>query len=128
MIEVSFPTSKDIYIEINGKKLAVIESYKSTSKRESRHIEAFGENESVGTIPGKIKYYVEISRIYMCDTNMNSEIDFYNLSDFNLTIVKPDKRILYSNCEWTQISESAGINDTLIESLSLIASSRMELI
>jgi len=42
-------------------------------------------------------------------------------------IVKPDRRIIYSGCEWNEISESAGINDTVLEGVSLIASHRMEL-
>ena len=42
-------------------------------------------------------------------------------------IVKPDRRIIYSGCEWNEISESAGVNDTVLEGVSLIASHRMEL-
>ncbi len=52
---------------------------------------------------------------------------FFELSGFNLVIVKPDRRITYSGCEWNEISESAGINDTVLEGVSLIASHRMEL-
>lgn len=127
MLEVIFPTSKDIYIEVNGKKLAVVEGYKAYSKRESRYIEAFGESEPVGTVSGKTKHYIELFRVYICSSNMSDEVSFFDLTNFNLVIVKPDRRIVYSGCEWSQINESAGINDTVLEGISLIAAHRMEI-
>ena len=127
MVEVVFPTSKDIYIEVNGKKLAVVENYKAYSKRESRYIQAFGQSEPVGTVPGRTRHFVELSRVYICGSNINDDITFFDLSDFNLVIVKPGKKIVYSGCEWSEINESAGINDTILEGLSLIASHRMEI-
>ena len=39
----NFPTSRDIYLEVNGKKLAVVEGYKAHSTRESHYVEAFGK-------------------------------------------------------------------------------------
>ena len=42
-----FPTSSDIYLEAEGKKIAVVQSYKAKAKRSSRSIEAFGEKEPV---------------------------------------------------------------------------------
>ncbi len=126
-MDVVFPTSRDIYIEVNGKKLAVVEGYKAYSKRDSIYIEAFGESEPVGTVAGKTKHYVELSRVYASDEALKDGISFYDLSGFNLVVVKPDKKIIYSGCEWSNISESAGINDTVIEGVSLIASHRMEI-
>ncbi len=49
----NFPTSRDIYLEVNGRKLAVVEGYKAHSARESHYVEAFGSAEPVGTVPGK---------------------------------------------------------------------------
>ena len=36
MLNITFPTSKDIYLEVNGKKLAVVESYKAKSTCKSQ--------------------------------------------------------------------------------------------
>ena len=36
----NFPTSRDIYLEVNGRKLAVVEGYKAHSARESHYVEA----------------------------------------------------------------------------------------
>ena len=97
MIKVNVPTSRDIYIEVNGQKLAVVEGYKAYSVKESKLVEAFGEAEPICAIPGKIKHYVELSKVYIVDNSY--DVDFYSLSDFNVVIVKPDKRIVYSGCE-----------------------------
>ena len=124
----NFPTSRDIYLEVNGRKLAVVESYRAHSIRESYYVEAFGETEPVGTIPGRTKHLIELSRVYACKGALDDGVNFFDLSGFNLVIVKPDRKIVYSGCQWEQISETAGVNDTVLEGVSLIASHRMELL
>ena len=47
MANMTFPMSSDIYLEVNGKKVAVVQSYTVLATRTSREIEAFGENEPV---------------------------------------------------------------------------------
>ena len=101
----NFPTSRDIYLEVNGRKLAVVEGYKAHSARESHYVEAFGSAEPVGTVPGKTKHFVELSRVYACEGALDDGVSFFE----------------------NEISESAGINDTVLEGVSLIASHRMEL-
>ena len=46
------PTSADIYLEINGTRVAVVQSYQVTAKQTSQTIEAFGQAEPVATIRG----------------------------------------------------------------------------
>ena len=50
---VSFPTSRDISIEINGKRLAVAQSYKVKASKESRYIESLKESSTWQT-PGSL--------------------------------------------------------------------------
>lgn len=126
MLNITFPTSKDIYLEVNGKKLAVVESYKAKSTCDSQYIEVFGQIEPIGTISGKIRHTVELSRVYACDENLNNKINFFDLHNFNLVIVKPDKKIIYSGCEWLNINESASVNSSVLENVSLIAAKRLE--
>ena len=40
-----FPTSSDIYLEVDGKKVAVVQSYTAKSSRTSQTVEAFGEDD-----------------------------------------------------------------------------------
>lgn len=126
MLNITFPTSRDIYLEVNGKKLAVVESYKAKSTCDSQYVEAFGQSEPVGTVAGRIRHTIELSRVYAYEETSNSKVNFYDLHNFNLVIVKPDRKIIYSGCEWSGINESASLNSTVIESVTLIAAKRME--
>ncbi len=48
-----FSTSSDIYLEVNGVKAAVVQSYTARASKTSRAVEAFGEEEPVATVPGQ---------------------------------------------------------------------------
>ena len=48
-----FPTSSDIYLELDGKKVAVVQGYTAKASKSSRIVEAFGESEPVATIEGQ---------------------------------------------------------------------------
>ncbi len=126
MSGLMFPTSQDIYIEINGRKLAVVEGYKAQSSQSSKYIEAFGESQPVGTISGRITHMLQLSRICVCVDVIEDNIDLYSLHNFNMVIVKPDRRIIYSGCEWVSIKESASLNDAVLENVEIIATKRME--
>ena len=47
-----FPTSSDIYLELDGRKIAVVQSYTAKASKSSQSVEAFGESEPVATIEG----------------------------------------------------------------------------
>ena len=47
MREIKFPTSGDIYLEADGVRIAVVQSYTAKSTRTSTAVEAFGEHEPV---------------------------------------------------------------------------------
>ena len=53
MANMTIPTSRDIYLELNGKKLAVVQGYSAKALRTSREVEAFGESEPV---PDYVRY------------------------------------------------------------------------
>lgn len=124
---ILFPTSKDIYLEINGKKLAVAQGYKAKSTRESRYVEAFGSPQPVGAVGGRLRHSIELSRVCATKEAVGDGVDFHNLSGFNVVIVKPDRQIIYSGCEWGEIMEVATLGEVVLESVSIVASKRMEL-
>ena len=66
MALINIPTSADIYIEVNGRRVAAAQSYKVTSARESRYIEAFGSQEPVATVGGRIKHKIQLTRVELC--------------------------------------------------------------
>ena len=100
MALVSIPTSADIYIEV-GTKVAAAQNYRVKSSRQSRYVEAFGSSEPVGTVGGRVQHWIELSRVCLCQAQ---GVDFYELSGFNLVIVQPDCKIIYSGCEWSDIT------------------------
>ena len=48
-----FPTSSDIYLEVDGVKVAVVQSYSAKASKTSSALEALGESEPVATVPGQ---------------------------------------------------------------------------
>ena len=99
-----FPTSSDIYLEVDGVKVAVVQSYSAKASKTSSAVEAFGESEPVATVPGQTSHVLELTRLYATDEAIRDGIDFYGMSGFSLVICKPDRKIIYSDCQWSSIS------------------------
>ena len=121
-----FPTSCDIYLELDGKKVAVVQSYTAKASKTSQVIEAFGEKEPVATINGQCKYVLELTRLYATDDAISDGIDFFALENFSLVICKPDRRVIYSDCQWSAIQEDGKIGSMVAEKVTVFASNRIE--
>ena len=115
-----FPTSSDIYLEIDGKKVAVVQSYSAKSTRTSQNVEAFGEDEPVATIPGQRSHVIELTRLYATDEAIRDGINF------SLVICKPDRKIIYSGCQWSAIGETGALGAMVVEKITVVASKRIE--
>ena len=74
MTITGFPTSSDIYLEVEGKKVAVVQSYTAKATKSSRSVEAFGESEPVATIEGQRKYTLELTRLYAGASERNRDV------------------------------------------------------
>ena len=127
MTITGFPTSSDIYLEVNGKKVAVVQSYSAKASKTSTAIEAFGEKQPVATVPGQVKHVLELSRLYATDEAIKDKIDFYALDNFSLVICKPDRRIIYSDCQWSSINENADLGKMVMEKVTIVAAKRIEM-
>ena len=121
-----FPTSSDIYLEVEGKKVAVVQSYSARATRSSQTVEAFGEAEPVATAPGQANHVVELTRLYATDQAIRDGINFYTMENFSLVICKPDRKIIYSGCQWSSIQESASVGSMVLEKVTLVAARRIE--
>ena len=108
-----FPTSSDIYLELDGKKVAVVQSYTARASKTSQVVEAFGEEEPV-------------TRLYATDDAISDGIDFYAMTDFSLVICKPDRKVIYSGCNWSAIAEEGKLGAMVAEKVSLAARKRTE--
>nr|WP_317322775.1 hypothetical protein [uncultured Flavonifractor sp.] len=126
MLVSGFPTSSDIYLEIEGKKVAVVQSYSARTTRSSQNVEAFGEDEPVATIPGPRTHLIELTRLYATDEAIRDGINFHDLTDFSLVICKPDRKIIYSGCQWSAIGETGALGAMVVEKISVVAARRIE--
>lgn len=126
MTAIGFPTSSDIYLEADGKKIAVVQSYKAKATRTTKNIEAFGESEPIGTLEGQKNYKIELTRLYATDDAISDGIDFYGISGFSLVVVKPDRRVVYTGCQWADIEESGEIGEMIAENITIVATKRVE--
>ncbi len=126
MIASQFPTSADIYLELNGKKLAVVQSYTAQTTKSSTVVEAFGEDQPVATIPGVRKHRLTLTRLYATGEAAKSGMNFHDLEDFNLVICKPDRNIIYSGCQWEDLTETGKLGDMVLEKVTVVAANRTE--
>lgn len=122
-----FPTSCDIWLELDGRKVAVVQSYHCKTTRNSTSVEAFGEDEPVAVIDGPQQHVIQLKRLYATDKAIADGLNFYDLKDFSLVICKPDRRVIYSRCRWSDIEENARLRETVVETLTLVSCHRMEI-
>ena len=120
------PTSSDIHLELEGKKVAVVQSYTARATKSSTAVEAFGEAEPVATIAAQCQYVLELTRLYATDDAIADGIDFYDLRDFSLVICKPDRKVIYSGCNWSAITEEGRLGAMVAEQVTVLARRRME--
>ena len=117
-----FPTSCDIYLELDGRKVAVVQSYTARATKTSQVVEAFGEREPVATINGQNKYVLELTRLYATDDAISDGIEAY----FSLVICKPDRKVIYSGCQWSAIQEEGKVGSMVAEKVTVVAAGRIE--
>lgn len=121
-----FPTSSDIYLEVEGKKVAVVQSYSAKTTKTSSAIEAFGESQPVATIAGQRNHVIELTRLYATDEAISDGLNFHDLEDFDLVICKPDRKIIYSGCQWSAIGETGELGAMVVEKVTILAAKRTE--
>ena len=126
MATIGFPTSSDIYQEAEGKKIAIVQGYKATAKRSEQVVEAFGESEPVATIATQLSHKLELTRLYATAEAVSDGIDFHELTDFSLVIVKPDHRVAYTGCQWSEIAETGELSRMVAEKVTITAARRIE--
>lgn len=126
MALAGFPTSSDIYLEVNGKKIAVVQSYSAKSTKSAAAVEAFGEEQPVATIQGQAIHTVELTRLYATDEAISDGLKFHELYDFSLVICKPDRKVIYSGCNWSSIQETGALGAMVVEKVTITAAKRIE--
>lgn len=125
---VKIMTSDDIFIEINGVRVAGVESVSEKYTSDTKTVDAFGQLPPIGFTVGSKKYTIDLSRTYLEDTAITDGINFYNLSDFgfNLVIIKNGKRVVYKSCIISDISNDSALKDKATDKITVMALDRAE--
>ena len=124
---VKITTSDDIFFEVDGKRVAGVESYSTKYTNDVKMVDAFGQSTAIGYTIGSKKYTIDISRVYLEDTAIADGIDFYTLTDFgfNFVIIKNGSRTVYRDCIISDISEDGSLKDKVAEKITLMALDRI---
>ena len=102
-----FPTSSDIYLEVDGSQGGSgAELFRQGQQDQHGGGGLWREPSRWPPSPGQTSHVLELTRLYATDEAIRDGIDFYGLSGFSLVICKPDRKIIYSDCQWSSISES----------------------
>lgn len=124
---VAITTSNDIFLELNGVRIAGVQSYSTKYTNDVKTVDAFGQDVPIGYTRGKKAYSLDLTKVYLEDTAIADGIDFYSLSDgdFDLVVIKNGKRVVYKSCIVASISEDGTLNDKVQEKMSLTALNRV---
>mgnify|MGYP005801481621 CR=1 FL=1 len=104
----------------------MVQRYPGKGTKSWQVVEAFGESEPVATINGQNKYVLELTRLYATDDAISDGIDFFSLADFSLVICKPDRKVIYSGCQWSAIPEEGKVGSMVAETVTVMATGRSE--
>lgn len=105
----------------------MVQSYSARSARSSTSVEAFGEDQPVATVRGQAQHVIELTRLYATDEAISDGLNFYDLTDFSLVICKPDRKIIYSGCQWSSIQETGALGAMVVEKVTVVAAKRLEI-
>lgn len=123
---VKVATSNDIYLSINGQRIAGVQSYSTKMTNETKFVDAFGHSTPIGYTIGKKNYSIDLNRVFLEDTAIADGIDFYSLADndFQLVIDRDGKITTYTSCIVSDISEDGNLNDSVQEKMTINALER----
>jgi hypothetical protein len=112
------PAREDVYLELDGEKVAQVEEYRAHSRRTSRMVYSFGESAPAGILRGQEEHNLHLRRIRCA-----GDVDLFSREDFTLTLVRPAGRVRYTGCRWKEVEE--GSRGGTVESALLCATGRV---
>ena len=85
MTGICIPTSADIRIEVAGRRVAVVQSYRVEEEASCEVVGAIGSNEPVGVVRGPARYRITLQRVYATDEAISDGLRFHELRQFSRT-------------------------------------------
>ncbi|MBW7572717.1 hypothetical protein [Caproiciproducens faecalis] len=112
---------REVYLEADGERVAVADSYTVKCVQQSRTVSAWGEQDAVSTAPGRISYELTVQNV-----RSQSGTDLCALSGFSLIAAGSAGRVVYSGCRWKNITAEGGAGNTPRQSMELVAAARTQ--
>ena len=103
-----------VVLQIGGKNVAYALSYTVISAQESKLVSAWGEQEPTAVAAGRYGYTIQLNYV-----SAEPEFSLYDLKQFDVVFYSGGKKIVYSGCEWKEISNDG-------EKMIIIAAKRQE--
>lgn len=125
MDKYAFLRGQEIFIEVEGKKVAAAQSYRVKTLRGRRFVRSYLEAGAAALVSGCLEHEIELERLSLLE--LTDFIDFYDLTGFKVVIKKPDCTICFYDCEWTEITEGAAVNKGVFEKVTIISAKREKL-
>lgn len=107
MMPFADSSSYDIYIEHDGQRVAVVQSYTMRPIKE-------------------LRYLIEMNKICVTDEAIRNDLNINNFAGFSFVVCKPDRNIIYTDCKWVYSDESMPLCSISIEKATAIAEKRIE--
>ena len=108
MTGICIPTSADIRIEVAGRRVAVVQSYRVEEEASCEVVGAIGSNEPVGVVRGPARYRITLQRVYATDEAISDGLRFHELRRFSLVIAKPDTMVVFLSALGEEEQQLAG--------------------
>lgn len=122
-----FPTSADIYLEVDGKKVAVVQSYSSKASKTSQSVEAFGESEPVTTIPRTDQVCAGADAALAIPTTPSATVSASMTSATSPWLsASPTDGSSTAAAQWSTIAEEGELNAMVAEKVTVLAAKRIE--
>lgn len=110
-----------VYLEADGKRAAIVDSYTVKCVQQSRTVAAWGEQEAVSTAPGRVSYELTLENV-----RPENGTDLCALSGFSLIAAGNGGKVTYSGCRWKNITAAGGAGNTPRRSMVLVAAARTQ--
>lgn len=116
------PGLDEIFVEVNGLRMSLVSGY---TCRAERITEPAGEETGEMT-EESVVYTVELVRM-LSHGEYNDGINFHELAHFDVTVLKNNMHVRYTDCEWSTITESGSSDAGVLETTVITSKGRSEL-
>lgn len=115
-------TGASVLVSINNAPVGAAQCVRMVSKREVREALPLAATAADTLLTGPAAHTIELTRLQM--EGLEDAMDFYSLSGFTLETAFPNRRIVYSGCEWVELEETAKPDEIVLDKAVIAACSR----